>query len=107
MVIAQYGYDIEQNPKFPGTQNPDYRIEGKIFDNFSPELGTPVRNIFDVVSRKVKKGQARRVSINLHDSNVTLHQLKEQFEAWSIENLEEVIAITDGKVHQIFPKSNG
>jgi filamentous hemagglutinin len=103
-VLAEHGYDIEQNPCFAGGRNPDYRIEGSIFDNYAPDSGTDIRNIFRVTERKVRKKQTRRVSINLADSSVAPDQLVEQFSMWRIQDLEEVIAIKDGKVYQIFPK---
>jgi hypothetical protein len=34
-TLARTGYAIEQNPTVPGDKNPDYRIEGKIFDNLA------------------------------------------------------------------------
>jgi len=104
-VVAEHGYDIEQNPDFEGARNPDYRIEGSIFDNYAPGPGTDVRNIFRVAERKVRKGQTRRVSINLDDSDVTPDQIVDQFSRWPIHDLEEVIAVKGGRIYQIFPKS--
>jgi hypothetical protein len=51
-VLAKYGYVVEQNPTMPGSKNPDYLIEGKIFDCYSPREGTSVRNIGSTIAKK-------------------------------------------------------
>lgn len=103
VVLAQHGYAVLQNPLFAAVKNPDFQIEGKIFDNFSPDRQTSVRNIWSTARRKVRTGQTRRVIINLEDSMVDLGKLRKQFSDWHILNLEEVIAVRDREVHQIFP----
>ncbi|MBV9024027.1 MAG: hypothetical protein JO362_09585 [Streptomycetaceae bacterium] len=35
-TLAKAGYQVEQNPDVPGDKNPDYRVEGKIFDCYAP-----------------------------------------------------------------------
>jgi|GEM_PF-3776583 len=65
-TLAKNGYDVEQRPKVPGGKEPDYRIEGEIFDCYSPEYGKPVRGIGSVIERKVQKGQADRIVLNLY-----------------------------------------
>jgi hypothetical protein len=52
-VLARQGYDVEQNPEVPGDKNPDYRIEGEIFDNVAQT--TPrARNVH-------RRGEVRRL----------------------------------------------
>lgn len=42
-TIAKNGYNIEQDPVIEGTtRNPDYLIEGEIFDCYSPAENTKV-----------------------------------------------------------------
>jgi contact-dependent growth inhibition (CDI) system CdiA-like toxin len=102
-VYAEHGFDVEQNPSFPGAKDPDFRIEGKIFDSFAPARGKSVRNIWSVARGKVADDQTRRVSLNLDDSDVSIDQLKEQFGRWHIQDLEEVIVVRDRKIYRIFP----
>jgi Contact-dependent growth inhibition CdiA C-terminal domain len=102
-VYAEHGFDVEQNPSFPGVKDPDFRIEGKIFDSFAPARGKSVRNIWSVTRGKVADEQTRRVSLNLDDSDVSIDQLREQFGRWRIHDLEEVIAVRDRKLFSIFP----
>jgi hypothetical protein len=102
-VYAEHGFDVEQNPRFVGAKDPDFRIEGRIFDSFAPSKGKSVRNIWSVTRGKVADGQTRRVSLNLDDSDVPISQLKEQFSKWPIQDLEEVMGVRDHKVYRIFP----
>ena len=59
-------YDIEQNPTVPGDKNPDYRIEGQIFDNYAPS-----------------SGNARNIATNISDDKVTSGQATGSCSIWS------------------------
>ncbi|BFH64632.1 CdiA C-terminal domain-containing protein [Paenibacillus azoreducens] len=51
-----------------------------------------------------KKGQTRRIVLNLRDWNGDVNELKKQFIEWPIENLDEVIVVTkDKKVIHLIP----
>ena len=55
-TIAKNGYNIEQNPVIEGTtRNPDYIIEGEIFDCYSPAENTKIRNVASTIEEKVIK----------------------------------------------------
>ena len=100
-ILARNGYDVEQNPQVPGSRNPDYRIDGRIYDNIAPSTSR-VRNIWSTARDKVENGQTDNVVINLADSNVSLSALREQFASWPIDGLNDVIAITrDGSVTRL------
>ncbi|MGJ3587566.1 hypothetical protein ACR9EG_13280, partial [Lactococcus lactis] len=73
--LAQAGYKIEQNPTVPGRKNPDYLIEGKVFDNVAPNTDR-VRNVADRVKKKVEAEQTDRVVVNLGDSTVSADALR-------------------------------
>ncbi len=100
-TLAQHGYDIERGPATPGPKNPDYRIEGKIFDNYAP-TADKARNIWDGVRRKITDEQTERVVLNLDDSAVSLNALREQFR-YPIDGLLEVIVVKGGDVIPLFP----
>jgi hypothetical protein len=36
IILARLGYNIEQNPPVSEDKNPDYQIEGRIFDCYAP-----------------------------------------------------------------------
>ncbi len=92
-TLAQAGYKIEQNPKVPGTKNPDYLIENKIFDCYSPREGTSVRNIASSITRKIDSGQTNRIILNLddwHGGGGDIDEIIKQLNEWSIPGLKEV-----------------
>ena len=95
-TLAQAGYKIEQNPKVPGTKNPDYLIENKIFDCYSPREGTSVRNIASSITRKIDSGQTNRIILNLddwHGGGGDIDEIIKQLNEWSIPGLKEVKVI--------------
>ncbi len=92
-ILTEKGFNVEQNPVTSGTKNPDYKINGKIYDNYSPETSN-VRNIWSNVKDKVDSGQTNRVVLNLTDFKGDASKLKEQFESYEIEGLEDVIFIS-------------
>ncbi len=104
-VLARNSYNIEHNPVVEGTtRKPDYRIEGEIFDCYSPEGNTDVINIWRTVEEKVvSKHQADNIVLNLDDWHGNLDDLIIQFKDYSIEGLKEIIVVQDGRVFSIYP----
>ncbi len=103
-ILAARGYRVEQNPAPPAgsTRHPDYLIEGQYFDCVAPTTSR-VRNVASRIQEKVDIEQARRIVVNLTDSNVTIQELRNQLSDWPIPNLEEVIVIQDGQIILLFP----
>ncbi|WP_225727124.1 MULTISPECIES: hypothetical protein [unclassified Nocardia] len=103
-ILSRGGYKVEQNPDVPGTaKNPDYKIEGKIFDNYAPSTSN-ARNIASTIEEKVSSGQTERVVLNLADSNVDLAVMKAQLKDWPIQGLKEVLVIDKtGSIVPLFP----
>lgn len=98
-ILARAGHDVEQNPKVPGDKDPDYKIDGEIYDNYAPGEETPVRNIWDRVKRKIDKRQTENVVLNLQDYDGDLGALKKQFNDWPIDGLNDMIVIfKDGSI---------
>ena len=91
-ILSQNGYHVEQNPVTLGSKNPDYKINGEIFDNYAPTTSN-VRNIWDAVQKKVTAGQTNNVVINISDANVNISTLKAQFKTYPIKNLDKIIII--------------
>lgn len=106
--LARAGYDVEQLPRSATQKSPDFKIEGRVFDNYSPTAAKP-RNIWtNINDEKVnplgKPPQANRIVLNLADSPVELSDLRAQFRNYPMPNLEEVIAITrEGEIVHIWP----
>lgn len=101
-ALARNGYEIEQNPSVPGQKRPDYRIEGKIFDNIAPVTNNP-RNIWDRANKKILEEQTQRIVLNLDDSAVDIEVLRAQFANWPIEGLQEVLVVRGGHVIPLYP----
>lgn len=47
-----------------GSKNPDYRINGEIFDNYAPSTSS-ARNAASEIGRKVEAGQTNNVVVSL------------------------------------------
>ncbi|MBS2915570.1 VENN motif pre-toxin domain-containing protein, partial [Klebsiella pneumoniae] len=91
-ILSQNGYHVEQNPVTPGVKNPDYKINGEVFDNIAPKTNS-VRNIYDRALEKVNSGQTNNVVINLADTKASVSDLQKQFSDWPIKGLDKVIVI--------------
>ncbi|MFC5666913.1 putative T7SS-secreted protein [Kitasatospora misakiensis] len=102
-ILAKQGYHVEQNPSVPGPKNPDYRIEGEIFDCVSPSSRS-ARNVGSRIEEKVLEGQTSRIVVNLADSPVEVSALKAQLHDWPIEGLQEAVVIDrQGNILHIYP----
>ncbi len=91
-ILSQSGFYVEQNPSVAGNKNPDYRINGEIFDNYAPKSNS-VRNIYSEVKTKIDKGQTSNVVINMSDTKVSIPELQKQLTQWPIMGLDKVIVI--------------
>lgn len=115
-TLAGKGYRVEQNPKvttnpdYEGTTitqdgNPDYLIEGRIFDCYSPTTAN-AGNIVGTVAGKVNKGQAARIVLNLSGSEVEVSALTAAIErdaGIQLAHLQELLVITrSGEVVRLF-----
>jgi hypothetical protein len=102
-ILANAGYKVEQNPTVPGLKRPDYRIEGEIFDCYSPNTSDP-RSIVDMINKKVVRGQADRIVLNLEDSGITRNELRQAITDYGAKDLKEVIVIDqNGNVVRFYP----
>ncbi|MFY1703629.1 hypothetical protein ACN28G_18130 [Micromonospora sp. WMMA1923] len=115
-TLAAKGYRVHQNPT-PSSisdawartgddgdpeKNPDYLIEGYVFDCYSPSARTPTRNIWSQVRNKIDRRQTQRAVVNLKDWQGDLGALQRQFDGWPIDRLKEVVAVTpNGTIVQI------
>ncbi len=91
-ILAQAGFDVVQNPAVDGPKNPDYMIDGKVYDHYAPTTDN-VRRIWERVKEKVDDGQAPNVVIGLQDSAADEDMLRKQFADWPIEGLDEVLIV--------------
>jgi hypothetical protein len=118
-LLAGAGYRVQQNPTKAevaeawsrtgdtgeSDKNPDYLIEGHVFDCYSPGEGKPVRNVWSEVRKKIDEEQTQRVVLNLRDWGGDLGALRKQFDDWPVDGLKELAVVTSaGKIVQIVPR---
>lgn len=101
-TLTKAGYDIEQNPDVLGSKNPDYRLEGEIFDAYSPTTSN-ARNIMSVLRDKIADEQADRFVLNLDGSDVSLDALRRQLTDYPVPDLKQIIIVKHGRVIPFFP----
>jgi hypothetical protein len=114
--VAGKGYQIHQNPtnqevadarRHTGDtgrpeKEPDYLIEGYVFDCYAPTAPVPARAVWRAVSKKVSAEQTQRVILNLRDWRGDLAALQKQFDDWPVSGLKELAAVTrSGAIIQI------
>lgn len=115
-LLPQAGYDVEQqptittddiknNPSLKQVKDPDFRVEGRIFDCYSPDASRAL-NIQVRIADKITRGQTTRLILNLDDSTVSIDELRQVLTENPIRNLEEIIIIKDGQITPFFPFEN-
>ena len=93
---------MEQNPNVPGPKEPDYLIEGVVFDCYAPNKPNP-RAIWTNIKGKIDAKQTQRIILNLDDSEVDAEALRQQFTHYPIADLQEVIIIRNGQISHFLP----
>jgi filamentous hemagglutinin len=108
-ILVENGYHVEQNPLTTADDNirkgkqPDYRLNGEIFDNYAPNQKADVEQIRNEISRKVKRGQRYRVVLNLEDSQVPIKDIEIMFKIRKpVFNLQQLIIINNGQILELF-----
>ncbi|MFG2047333.1 hypothetical protein ACGFIW_07890 [Micromonospora sp. NPDC048935] len=115
-TLAHDGYRVHQNPtrleiadarQSTGDggkpdKEPDYLVEGHVFDCYAPTPGKAVRGVWTEVSQKVARQQTQRVVLNLQDWRGDITALQKQFDDWPVRQLKELAAVTrSGAIIQI------
>lgn len=100
ILLAKLGYDIEQNPdwqpgdSFDPAKNPDYRIQGDIFDHLAPQTARAGR-ICARIAGKVTSGQADRIIVDFSRTSAAPGEVAELLASTRvIPGLKEVVAVT-------------
>ncbi len=114
-VMSKNGYHVEYQPKITETdrmsrfpwldprKNPDFKIEGEIFDGYSPNKNTSIQNVIKSVKKKTEDNQARRILVNLDDNNLSIPNLAKELRLSKLPLLDEVIVVKNGKITKIYP----
>ncbi|MEG5034758.1 CdiA C-terminal domain-containing protein [Microcoleus sp. AT3-D2] len=100
--LSKAGYNVEQTPTVSGPKNPDYRIEGKIFDCYAPTNAKPGQ-ITSRLREKVKLGQADRFVLNLDDTEVSLADIQANLTQYPPTEIQEIIFVRGGTIIYHWP----
>jgi hypothetical protein len=107
-TLADQGFQVQQNPTRAevaqarlntgdtgkANSDPDYLLEGRVFDCYAPSSIKSVRGIWSEVDDKVReRTQTQRVVINMADWPGDLARLRRQFTDWPIPGLKEAKVI--------------
>jgi hypothetical protein len=102
-VLAKAGYRIDQNPPevgVNGRSNPDYKMEGKLWDNYAPRDN---RETIRRELRKKVKEQTPYIVINMERSSMSLADMKALLP--TVKGLSEVKIIDkNGAIIDAFPQ---
>ncbi|QSB06534.1 hypothetical protein [Natronoglycomyces albus] len=107
-LLAVAGYKVVQSPPTNSHgKNPDYLIEGRQWDCYSPS-GNSLNTVRSAIRNKVSKNQAYSIILNLSDSKLTSNEIEERLARDPVTGLKEVKVIQDGQIHdlKLSPKGN-
>lgn len=114
-LLAENGYDIEMLDEINGgngyginpESNPDFLIEGKPFDCYSPDSNTSIDNVSRAITKKTKN-QTESIILNLDD--FPLEKVNDLFETilrktnpnGDLKRLQELFVVKDGIITKLF-----
>jgi len=102
-ALAAHGYRVEQNPPARhNRKNPDYLVEGRYFDCYSPTTANLGR-IRNSINKKVREEQADRIVLNLDGCPASQSDIREALRTWPVSGLREVLTVDRGRVSALFP----
>ncbi|MCL6601561.1 MAG: hypothetical protein K6T94_01710 [Paenibacillus sp.] len=116
-LFSKNGYDIEMLDEVHGgnghginpESNPDYLIEGKPFDCYSPDSKTSIDNVVRALTKKTKN-QSERLVLNLDDCPA--EKVNELYEAilrksnpnGDLKRLQELFIVKDGIITKLLER---
>ncbi len=113
--LADKGYDIKMLDEIDGGNgygikegsNPDFLIEGKVFDCYAPKPDGKVQSIIKEIAGKTKN-QSGRIILNLDNfpdekiAEITGTILRKANPNGDLKRLEELISVKDGTITKVF-----
>ncbi|MEK4854854.1 hypothetical protein NST04_33810, partial [Paenibacillus sp. FSL H7-0756] len=114
-LMADQGYDIKMLDEVNGgngfgikeSSNPDFLIEGKVFDCYAPTIETNLDNILRNTTKKTKT-QAERIVLNLDQfpsekvAEIIQGILRKANPDGDLKNLKELFIVKDGEITRVF-----
>jgi Contact-dependent growth inhibition CdiA C-terminal domain len=99
-TLAAAGYRVETIPRSNVSRSPDVYVEGRVFDVYSPEAGTSVRNIVTNMGVKAS-AQSDRIVLDLSQSDITRHELRAAFNAGNTGVREVIVIARDKTIYRL------
>ncbi|WP_341184745.1 CdiA C-terminal domain-containing protein [Paenibacillus sp. FSL H7-0756] len=113
--LADSGYDIKMLDEIEGGNghgikegsNPDFLIEGKVFDCYAPKPEGQVKTLINEIAKKTKE-QSARIVLNLDNfpnekvTEIINTLLRKANPNGDLKRLEELILVKDGKIIRVF-----
>lgn len=114
-VLADNAYDIEMLDEIDGGNghgivegsNPDFLIEGNVFDCYAPKPDGKIQSIIKEIAGKTKK-QSGRIVLNLDNfpnekvTEIIETILRKANPDGDLKRLEELILVKNGKITRVF-----
>ena len=106
-LLASKGYVTEMLPYqkngngygVTATSNPDFLIEGLVFDCYSPNTSN-ARNIRSTIKTKTEK-QCSNIILNLDDCPISINDILQAIKNEPIEGLDILLYVKNGKIYQV------
>jgi HK97 family phage portal protein len=100
-IFFAAGHSVEQSPKVAGQKNPDFRIDGTLFDNYAPR-SVSLRNIRGLIQQKINENQAKSIILNLRDTPVTVQDIDNYLLFYPIDGLDKLWIVDRwGEIHYL------
>jgi filamentous hemagglutinin len=100
-VLYAAGHSDEQKPIIEGRKNPDFLIDGEVFDNYAP-ITTSVRNIRTNILDKLLQNQSKSFVLNLRDTSVSKKEIEQILIEYPIEGLNRLWVVDKyGELHYL------
>ena len=101
-ALARAGYRVRRLPRTAHGVNPDFEIEGRIFDCYSPARGTTVDSVVTRVRKKSKR-QASRFVVNLDRGGLDTGDLRARLLTSRPSRVQEVLVVENETVSRVWP----
>jgi hypothetical protein len=98
-ILKELGYKIEWKPDIESeddldfNKDPDYRINGHIYDCYAPKSSDPRSIWSNLIKSKIDVRQTKRVILYLADSPLSVAQILKQFRQYPENRLLDLIII--------------
>lgn len=102
VTLARAGFRVRRLPRSDTESSPDFEIEGRVFDCYTPRHDTPADAVRTKLRQKARR-QAARFVVNLDRSGLDPAQIRRRLQSKPPHGVREVLAVRNGTVIRIWP----